>query len=87
MDQRPFNYSFTPKELFFYLFRKKVCPCCGGKLEKFKECTIREGRELQPQSGQKFYMDNEPVRDYKIFYKCPSCQRTFSLAELADSHS
>lgn len=83
MDKRPFNYTFTPKELAYYLFRKKVCPLCGGKMEKSKTCTIKEGRELQPEYGVKYYMDNEPVRDYKIFYTCPSCRRTFSLSELA----
>lgn len=82
-DKRPFNYSFTPKELAYYLFRKKKCPLCGSLMTKSKKYTIKRGCELQPQHGLKNYMDNEPVRDYKIFYTCPSCNRTFSLSELS----
>lgn len=82
-DKTPFNYTFTPKELTYYLFKKKKCPLCGGIMTKSKKCTIKQGCELQPQHGLKNYMDNEDVRDYKIFYTCTSCNRTFSLSELA----
>lgn len=82
MTSTPVNYEFTPSELATYLFKKKVCPICGGRLEKRKDYTMKMGREMQ-KTGNKYYMDNEPVRDYKISYYCAGCDHTFTLDDLA----
>ena len=31
MKHTAFSYSFTPKEFYFFLFKKPKCPRCGEK--------------------------------------------------------
>jgi len=31
MKHTAFSYSFTPKEFYFFLFKKPKCPKCGEK--------------------------------------------------------
>lgn len=31
MKHTAFSYSFTPKEFYFFLFKKPKCPDCGKK--------------------------------------------------------
>ena len=39
MKHTAFSYSFTPKEFYFFLFKKPKCPDCGEKMlrQKFKK--------------------------------------------------
>ena len=41
-----FRYDFTMKELIYFLFGKKTCPKCNGKLNKSKSYEIVDGKNL-----------------------------------------
>ena len=36
MKHTAFSYSFTPKEFYFFLFKKPKCPDCGEKMLRQK---------------------------------------------------
>ncbi len=58
------------KELGYYLFKKKRCPFCGGKMSKFTQ-----RKELASTSVSSY--------EIKIHYKCEMCNKSYSLRELA----
>lgn len=75
MDTKGFRYEFTFKEMVYFLFRKKVCPCCKGSLQKVKvfdvvisDSRLNFGRE---------------IKQYSYRYKCKSCGKEYSLGELS----
>ena len=41
-----FSYSFTPGEFRYFLFGKKICPSCGGKLQRQKQQPHRKQQKL-----------------------------------------
>lgn len=45
MEKKPdaFRYEFNMRELFYFLFAKKICPKCGGILDKKKDYEIVKG--------------------------------------------
>lgn len=74
----------TMQDLKYLLFGKKICPECGGNLEKSKVCEIRKGREC----GVKFVKntilnDDMEFKYYKYVFTCEKCGSQFSLKDLA----
>lgn len=69
----------TLGELLYFLFRKKKCPRCGGKLSRaavlpeFSSGWKREGLDFEYA-----YKTKEAVR-----YRCDPCHAYYTLAELA----
>ncbi|MCB1607355.1 MAG: hypothetical protein KDI71_10310 [Xanthomonadales bacterium] len=69
----------TFREFWYFLFRKKICPACGGKVHRVDALVEhtqgweRDGPELDYEHKVK-----EPVR-----YRCDPCHEYFSLAQLA----
>lgn len=43
-----FYYSFKPRELKYFLFGKKRCPRCGGRLTRSKGSFTTKGARLTP---------------------------------------
>ena len=83
MKNTAFRYEFTARELRYILFFKKVCPRCGGKLEKRKEFEIKKGSDFVDQRG--YYLPkNADVKHYLYFYDCQQCGARYPLRELAD---
>ena len=81
-----FFCSFTPKELSYFLFGKKRCPKCGGKLVRSKESFTTKGalpNTINTSSGAT-HIDTTKVRYYYYVYTCSACQARFSLRELAE---
>ena len=78
-----FCYSFTPREMWYFLFGKKICSRCGGALRKCKGHATLHGRcpipTINP-SGS----DTSRVKYYRYHYTCDACGAVFSLAELAE---
>ena len=72
----------TPKELCYLLFSKKVCPKCGGKLEKSKEHEIRQGGEFKDSARGYFIGTNEKVKYYFCVFTCAECGSKYRLSEL-----
>ena len=82
MDQQAIRYDFTAGELKYFLFGKKICPACGGDMEKSKEFEIKLGSDFNSRRGT-FLADNEKVKYYTYYFTCRSCGAKYSLRELA----
>ncbi len=76
-----FYYAFTPKEMKYFLFGKKICPRCGGKLIRHKTYETIYGS--MPFKDHADRIDPRKVKHHIYFYSCDHCRVTFSLAELA----
>ena len=75
-------YSFTPRQLKYFLFGKKTCPRCGGALRRHKGYTTLHG--TMPHSHDKpIRVDTSWVKLYRYHYICDACGAAFSLEELA----
>ena len=82
MKYQAVRMDFTPKELKYFLFAKKICPRCGGKLSRSKEYRTRYGWEFH-ESRDPVFSDNAKVKYYSYYFTCTDCGRKFSLSELA----
>lgn len=78
-----FRYEFTPRELQYFLFGKKICPRCGGKMTQKKDFEYVSGRELNRKSDA-FFFPGDQVKRYFYSYTCPKCRITFKLSELSE---
>ena len=83
MKHQAIRIDFTPRELWYFLFRKKICPRCGGRLEKHKKWETRLGSEFAS-SGEEFLAGNMKVKYGSYFFCCPSCGGRYSLTRLAE---
>lgn len=61
MKHTAFSYSFTPKEFYFFLFKKPKCPKCGEKLIRKKEFFSTKGK-----IPGTFTMELASVKDDKV---------------------
>ena len=68
MKPTAFSYSFTPKQFYYFLFKKPKCPRCGEKLIRRKEAMAN--------------VDDTKVKYYYYTYTCPRCQAKYTLDEL-----
>lgn len=82
MKHQAVRYDFTMRELGYFLFGKKKCPKCGGKLEKTKIYETRQGSEFNSKRGT-FLAQNATVKHYLYIFNCQQCNSQFSLQELA----
>ena len=82
MSNQAFRYDFTGKELFYFLFKKKKCPKCGGRLVAHKDFEMADGSQFVSNRG--YYLPkNAKVKHYSYFYDCQRCAAQFMLRELA----
>ena len=74
-------YSFTPQEMRYLLFGKKVCPRCGGRLHRQKahETVYR----LPGTSDEPERISRKKVKHNFYLYSCERCRAVFPLAQLA----
>lgn len=75
--------SFGMDELKYYLFNKKRCRICGGKMKKIKEEEykgIEEFNGLYDIGGRRMVEMYETI----IYYYCEKCNRKLSLEDLAE---
>lgn len=77
-----FQYEFTGKELVYYLFRKKVCPHCGGKLSKTKKHETVEGYKLNNKQDA-FFIPDANVKRYHHLFFCQNCKTAYPISDLA----
>ncbi len=77
-----FKYDFTLSEMKALLFHSRKCPVCSGPLAREKTCERVEGRDVNSKSDP-FFVQNAQVNHYSFFFRCQSCGRVFTLAELA----
>ncbi len=82
MKHDAFKMEFTPDELLYLLFKKKICPRCGGRMEKVKEYETRLGSEFKSSHGF-FFADTARVKYYIYYFTCQECGAKYPLSELA----
>lgn len=82
MSIQSFRYEFTAKELFYFLFKKKICPKCNGNLKKEKCCEIVDGSIFNTDSVP-LYIKGRQVKHYFYCYTCEECGAKFTLSELS----
>lgn len=83
MKHDGFAYTFTPKELWFFLFGKKECPWCHSKMERRKSFTTVPGHTLNTRQDA-FFRSNAKVKAYHYVYYCPSCSISYPLEDMAN---
>lgn len=76
-----FYYDFSPREMWYFLFGKKVCPRCGGKLIRHKSYETIHGH--MPYKDHADRISPRKVKHYVYTYCCTACGTSFSLADLA----
>lgn len=84
MSKLPFTYQFTMKELTYFLFKKKVCPKCGGQMDKKKCHEIVDGSVFDSSSADLYIVGCSHVNYYFYIYVCRECRKEFALTELAE---
>lgn len=76
-----FVYQFTVKEVSYLLFKKKICPKCGGKMRKQKCSEIVDGARFDSASAP-LYTKRREVKHYYYMFACEDCNATFTLTDL-----
>lgn len=81
---KSWSLSMTPKELFYFLFKKKRCRefFCDGKLHRYT-CTGYAGLRYFADYGDSGYSKWTRNYETEIRYRCPDCGRDYTLSELA----
>lgn len=74
-------YEFTPKEFFYLMFKKKVCPKCGGKMTKNKRCEIVNGSQFKHEVDD-LNLSLYDVKHYFYTFTCEDCGAEFELSQL-----
>ena len=72
MSVQSFRYEFTTKELIYFLFKKKVCPQCGGKMVKEKRGETVDGSVFNTNSVP-LYISGREVKLYYYAFVCQQC--------------
>ena len=68
MKHTAFSYSFTPKEFYFFLFKKPKCPDCGKKIHS----TSWQNRRKALYQNEKIIKTNfNKINFNKIESICP----------------
>ncbi len=76
-----FVYQFTVKEFSYLLFKKKICPKCGGKMRKQKCSEIVDGARFDSASAP-LYTKRREVKHYYYSFTCKHCGEKFILTDL-----
>lgn len=84
MEHQAFRYKFTPSEMVYFLFKKKICPRCGSRLIKEKGYITVKGSELNEK--EPFFRPDANVKDYKFFFTCEGCRIRYTLTGLAQQN-
>lgn len=82
MKHQAFRYDFTTSELVYFLFKKKACPKCGGKMIKNKGYETLDGSVFNSKSDP-FFIQNAKVKHYLYIFTCQQCGSEYTLDELA----
>ena len=85
MKHTAFSYSFTPKEFYFFLFKKPKCPKCGEKLIRKKEFFSTKGKIPGTFTMELASVKDDKVKYYYYTYTCPRCGEKYTISELANS--
>ncbi len=78
-----FRYDFTPQEFFYFLFKKKKCPRCGGHLVKNKCSEIVDGNKYYADVKKSLFLHRNEVKRYFYVFTCENCGQKFPLEQLA----
>ena len=78
-----FRYDFTMKELYYFLFAKKICPKCGNKMDKNKGYEIVDGSIFNSNSTPLYIQGRKEVKYYHYLFNCAKCGSQYTLKELA----
>lgn len=82
MSVQSVRYDFTMKELTYFLFKKKICPKCEGKMEKKKCCEIVDGSIFNTNDVPLYIKGSSNVKHYYYAYTCNECGAEYPLSEL-----
>ncbi len=70
-------------ELFSFFFKKKVCKECRVKLERFKETEdMGDGFHVYSKGPLSFGATFGHRYEHTIKYRCPKCEKVYSLEDL-----
>lgn len=80
---KSFRYEFTGKELYYFLFKRKKCPECGGEMIKNKCSEIVDGSRFNTVSVP-LYIKRREVEYYYYLFECNECGVKYTLSDLAN---
>ena len=81
-----FKYELDIKswsELWFFLFHKKKCPVCQGKLERLDVWPEQSSGWETERTGLHFEVDYAYKTKDRVKYRCPKCHAYYWLSDLA----
>lgn len=78
-----FVYQFTFKEVSYLVFKKKICPKCGGKMTRKKCSEITNGSRFVS-THDDINLKNRLVKHYYYTFVCDDCGTEFELADLVE---
>lgn len=78
-----FRYEFSIKDIFYFLFKKKKCPKCNGKLSKCKYAEIVDGKKFNT-SSVPLYIKGREIKSYYYSFTCRNCGAEYTLSELTN---
>ncbi len=81
MSEKGFRYEFSRKEFMYFLFKKKICPNCGGLLKKNKNFETVDGSTFDTVSVP-LYIKGREVKRYFYSFTCHKCNSSYELSEL-----
>jgi len=82
MRAKGFQYAFTAKELAYFLFSRRSCPDCGGRMDRRRAFSTETSNDLFDIDG--LFASSAEVKAYYYVYACPSCHRRYTLSELVN---
>lgn len=83
MKNKAFRYEFSGKELSYFMFKKKKCPKCGGKMIKNKCSKIVDGKIFDSPLTPLYISGRSEVKQYYYSFTCEKCGAEYTLSELA----
>lgn len=81
MEHDAFRYDFTIKELKYFLFGKKKCLRCRGKMEKRKAYETVNSSIFKSNTSSLFIQEAK-VKHYHYIFTCRQCGAEYTLQDL-----
>jgi uncharacterized protein YbaR (Trm112 family) len=78
--------KYTPKELKYRLFGKKLCPLCKSKMVVQREKVYSHQERTRIGLSRSSIALTKPIDVYRIIehYYCEQCDRKYTISELAE---
>ena len=78
-----FDMSMTWRESWYFLFGRKTCPSCSGRLILLIKTSDEGWGWNKEQDGLDFNVEYAHTTKAKVFYECRPCRIWYPIGQLA----